>query len=131
MRKDPFLCFVRINSFLSIFVQQSAHKCDQILTICQNYKSCFQFWKGLFSIWKKFERTLANLKWFWANFHRSKWPNIEEINRPSGHTTTHTPSPIRLNAIVCVGGWGWGKALYPISSSPLQSQTSLGSFGYY
>ena len=33
----------------------------------------------LFSIWQNCEPTLANIWYFWANFHCSKWPNIEII----------------------------------------------------
>ena len=38
------------------------------------------FGKGSFTIGQNFEHTLANIKWFWANVHCYKWPNIGPIN---------------------------------------------------
>ena len=30
--------------------------------------------------------SLAKATCYWANFHRNKWPNIEKLISPSGHT---------------------------------------------
>ena len=44
------------------------------------------FWTGSFTIWHNVEANLANFIWFWANVQCCKWPNIEPIDSPSGHT---------------------------------------------
>ena len=48
--------------------------------------SLSQFLKGLFSIWQNSEPALANFMCYWAKVYCCKGPNIERINKPSGHT---------------------------------------------
>ena len=35
---------------------------------------------------KREEHAFSNFIWFWTNVQCCKWPNIEPINWPSGHT---------------------------------------------
>ena len=58
----------------------------KIPTLRQNFQALRQFFEGLISVGQNFEPTLANLLYYLANFHCSKWPNIEQIIYPSGHT---------------------------------------------
>ena len=68
------------------------YQCDQIWRNFTSLGQCYKtlvFWKGPFTIWQFIELTLANFIWFWANVQCCKWPNIEPINSPSGHTASH------------------------------------------
>ena len=49
----------------------------------QSFKWLWQIWKGPLSIWQHFEHILA--KSYWAKFQCCKWPNIENVIKPSGH----------------------------------------------
>ena len=42
--------------------------------------------EGIFSTWQYFEPTLEDFLCYWVNFLCYKWPNIEQIIWPSGHT---------------------------------------------
>ena len=46
--------------------------------------------EALFTIWKVFEPTYFKKNCIGTNFHCCKWPNIEQIMWPSGHTVNET-----------------------------------------
>ena len=49
------------------------------LTLWQYFKNLGQLCKGLLSVWQNFEPILANILCYWANFHRRKRPNTEQL----------------------------------------------------
>ena len=68
-------------------------QCDTIwrnlATLANVYKSLANF-VSLFLIWQNAEPILANLWHCWANFHCSKWPNIENKSK-------HLVTPVGLD----------------------------------
>ena len=65
--------------------------CDQYDQIWRNFttlakfKSIWQMFECLFSIWQNFGPTLVNVLFCWANFHCCKQP---KLNKPSRHLVT-------------------------------------------
>ena len=57
-----------------------------LLEVCKLSFGLWAFLEGLFSIWQNVEPTVANNLCYWANFCCSKYPNLEQIIWPSGHT---------------------------------------------
>ena len=51
------------------FVPSSVTGFGEISPFWQTFKIIWQYFEGLFSIWRNFERSLANLVCFWANFY--------------------------------------------------------------
>ena len=49
-----------------------------------------------------FELTLENLTLCWANCYCCKWPNIEQIIQPSGHTIGHFRSYLHTTERSCI-----------------------------
>ena len=70
----------------------SVTRFDRISTLWQNFISLWPFFDGLLSNKQNFEPTLSNFVCSWANLHCCKFPNTEQIIKPSGHTVhdTHT-----------------------------------------
>ena len=65
----------------------SVTRFGEIPPLRQNFKNLRQFLRfSLGSVGQNFEPTFANLFNYLANFHCSKWPNIEQIIKPSSHT---------------------------------------------
>ena len=64
-------------------VTYSVTRFDDILPVCQNFKSICKFlwWCTYLLLW-----TYFGLKCYWADFHFCEWPNIEQILKPSVHT---------------------------------------------
>ena len=64
-------------------------QCDQIwwkfTSVTKFLKSMALYWRPN-SIWQHFEHILTNYLCFWANINDCKWPNIEHLIKPSGHT---------------------------------------------
>ena len=48
-------------------------------------KSFWPFLESPFNIWQNYEPNLANISYFWAKFHCSKWPYIK---KRSSHLVT-------------------------------------------
>ena len=66
-------------------LEDQQHQCDQIWQIHHFggiLKSLWQF----IDFFCKNVPSLAKATCYWANFHRNKWPNIEKLISPSGHT---------------------------------------------
>ena len=47
---------------------------SEILPLWHNFKSLGQSFEGLFSIWKKFDPTVARMFYYWASFQYCRWP---------------------------------------------------------
>ena len=59
----------------------------KISPLWQKIKVFGNLGEGLFSIRQNIEHCLANICCrYWQIFHCSKWPNIEQILQPSGHS---------------------------------------------
>ena len=106
-------------------------QCDQIW---QNFATLMIFFKileGLNSIGQHFEHILANYLCYWANVNFCKWPKIEHIIKPSGHTvclllfdlfiTLYPPHPLTL----FVDRSSLTKIVYPSSSSNKNKNVKL------
>ena len=72
-------------------------RCGKISPLSQNFKKFWPFLEQLFSIWQNCEPTLANILYFWANFHCSQWPNIEKNTAIWSHCVL---SSISVNLIM-------------------------------
>ena len=76
-------------------------QCDQISPpLWHNFKTLSQYFEGLVSVGQNFEPTLANIWYYLANFHCSKWPNIKQIMYPSGRTDRWLPIAMCTTYIV-------------------------------
>ena len=62
------------------------------------------------------EPTLPNFLCIWANFHCWKWPNIEQIIEPSGHTSRQ--ETVLLN-ILQIPRYTEGRIIIPSFESQL------------
>ena len=71
-------------------VVHSVTKFGEISPLWHNLQSLGQFLDGLFTIWQNFEPTLASFIYFWANFHRCKWPNVENDIAIWSHKRFHS-----------------------------------------
>ena len=67
----------------------SVTRFDEIPPLWQKIKTLNQLFVGLFIAGQIFEPTLANLLYLLASFHCSKWPNIKQQLKSSGHTAWH------------------------------------------
>ena len=67
----------------------SVTRFSEISPLRQILKSVWSILEWLFSICQNCEPTLANILYFWAIFHRSKWPNFEN-NRAIWSHWMHT-----------------------------------------
>ena len=81
--------FLPISACLSGTVYCCSHLVWPYLAKFRHFGSMLSIWhliEGLFSIWQ-------NLLWLctifplWGNFHCCEWPKIEQIIKPSGHTS--------------------------------------------
>ena len=85
--KNPNL-FVLINTWWSVWPDLAKfHHFGKIV------RSLASFW-GLIYYLITFSTYLPcqNISWHWANCHFSKWPNIDEIFFPFGHTADDGPA---------------------------------------
>ena len=69
-------------------VLNSVTRFGEISPLWHNIKKHLSFWKSSFSIWKHFELTFGNFKWFWPIFQFCKYQNIKQILQQSGHTSS-------------------------------------------
>ena len=60
-------------------IKISVTRFGEIPPLWQNLKTLRQFFEGLFSVGQNFKPTLANLVYYLAILHWSKWPNIKQI----------------------------------------------------
>ena len=74
-------------------------QCGQIwrnfATLAKLYKS-LAIYEGL---WEHFEPLLVNYLCFWANTNCCKWPNIEHVIKPFGHTEYIPPTQNLTNRL--------------------------------
>ena len=64
----------------------SVTRFDKNLPLWRNFIYLWKNIEGYERIWQHFEPLLANFLCFWANANCCKWPNIEHLIKPSGHT---------------------------------------------
>ena len=74
-----YLCLFNVRTYRYFWTVCSVNRFGKITSLWQVYE-------GLFCIWQNSEPTLAKLSCNRAIFHCCKWPNIERIIKPSGHT---------------------------------------------
>ena len=63
------------NSKLNLEDEYSVTRFGENSPLWHNFKSIGQNSQGLFSIWQNFDRTLAKMFYYLANFHYCRWPN--------------------------------------------------------
>ena len=68
------------------YITRSVTRFGEFSPLWQKFTNIWQIFDSLFLIWQNAEHTSENLWYYWANFHCCKWPNIEKIIQPSGHT---------------------------------------------
>ena len=66
--------------------RQCETRFDEFLPLLQNFKCLWEFVEGLISIWHNSNQLRQILVNYLVNLPRCKWPNIEQIIWPSGHT---------------------------------------------
>ena len=71
---------------LTLNIVGSVNRFGEISPLWRYFINIWPFIDGLDSIWQQFEHLLANYLCFRANGNCCKWPNIEHIIKPSGHT---------------------------------------------
>ena len=62
-----------------LWLQTSVIRSGKISPIWLKFKTLWQFFEGLFSIWRNPELTLVKFKCYWANSHGCKWAIIEKL----------------------------------------------------
>ena len=81
----------------------------EISPLWHDVKKLWPFWKGFFSIWRKFQITLVNFICYYANFQSCKRPKIKQAIYESGHTAVFNRIKKQKNAD------DWIRTLYLIT----------------
>ena len=62
---------------VDVYVVVSVTRLDEISPLRQNFKVFGHFLSNYLVSWQNCHHTLANISYYWANFHCAIWPNIE------------------------------------------------------
>ena len=103
--------------------------CTYIGTHLPTYLQCDQIWQNMylwslafswgFNIWKNFYPTRANFELFCGHFHCRKWPNIELMVWPTGHSAYLSPFLPKLLSLSSSLLEEWAEGSYQLNCTQL------------